>query len=521
VALAHYLAGLSWGISCVIGGLFIITGPTVVMPLLQQNKIKSKISSVLKWEAIVNDPVGALIAVFAFEYLLYVGSSTLVESSPLLAGAEFMGLVVLIAAMSVAAAQGLKLAFSRGMVPEYLKQPTILTVVIFLFAVSDVMQKEGGLIAVTAFGIALANMKFPSYHDTKRFKEYIAILLVGVIFILISSTLRFDMMLELDPGAIIFVVLAIFVTRPLSILVATIGGNLSLKERLFLGWIAPRGIVCAVTAGLVAPKLLAAGYTDAALILPITFLMIFATVLLHGFSIGILAKRLDLAQHEHGVMIVGSNAFSLALAKAFTERKVPVMIVDTNWHQLKQPRMADIPVFYGEVLSEDALYAMEMERYSYLILATPNMAYNALVGTNYLHHFGRSRIFHVDIELEKDTQQRNQFDHSLKGPVIADGYALSDLIGKALRSWRIKAVNLTEEYTYDQHLQREDEKSIPLFMINTKTGLMREVKAEIGTEKAVAAKREKDNGFTLICLVEEDEAALAKTKADKNTRILI
>ena len=505
VLAAHYIAGFSVGLACVIAGLFTITGPTVVMPLLQQNKVKPKVGSMLKWEAIVNDPVGALLAVFAYEYLVY--SSTTSTAATVFTTVNFLVVIVGIAAISVGAAYVLKLAFTRGWVPEYLKQPTILTMVIFLFAISDMIQKEGGLIAVTAFGIALANSKFASYHDTKRFKEYIAILLVGVIFILISSTLKFEMMTNLGFGAIAFVFLAIFVTRPISVFLAMIGSNMSFAEKLFIGWIAPRGIVCAVTAGLVAPKLLEAGYAEAAVILPVTFLMIFATVTLHGFSMGWLAKRFDLAQHEHGVLIIGSNAFSVELAKTFQRLKMPVLIADTNWHQLKQPRMDNIPVHYGEVLSEEAYYELDMEQYSYLVLATSNVAYNSLVGANYVHLFGRHRVFHIDIELEKDGTAKNQFDHSLKGPVIAGGYALTELIGKSMRGWRAKAVNLTGEYSMEQHAEGGEGNQIPLFLINTKNGAMRQI-----DEK----RKQKDNAeFTLISLVQQDEAAQAKAKAEK------
>ena len=505
ILMAHYVGGFSLGLSCVLAGLFTITGPTVVMPLLQQNKVKPKVGSMLKWEAIVNDPVGALLAVFAYEYLVY--SSAAGAADTVIASIEFLVIVVGIAALSVGAAYLLKIAFTRGWVPEYLKQPTILTMVIALFAISDLIQKEGGLIAVTAFGIALANSKFASYHDTKRFKEYIAILLVGVIFILISSTLKFDMITGIGSGGIAFVALAIFVTRPLSVYIATIGSNMTRRERIFIGWIAPRGIVCAVTAGLVAPKLIEAGYAGAEAILPVTFLMIFATVTLHGFSMGWLAKRFGLAQHEHGVLIVGGNAFSVELAKVFQRQKMPVLIADTNWHQLKQARMADIPVHYGEILSDEAYYELDLEQYSYLVLATSNVAYNSLIGANYAHLFGRHRIYHIDVELEKDGSAKNNFSHELKGPVIAGGYVLTDLIGKAMRGWKTKAINITEEYSIKQQGEDTEGNQIPLFLINVKTGAMRQIDTK--------AKNKDNTDLTLISLVHEDEAAQAKLKAGK------
>ena len=300
-----------------------------------------------------------------------------------------------------------------------------------------------------------------------------------------------------------FVLLAIFVTRPLSVLVATLGSNMSFKERIFIGWVAPRGIVCAVTAGLIAPKLIEAGYAGADEILPTTFLMIFATIILHGFSMGWLARHFGLAQHEHGVLIVGSNAFSVELAKVFQRQKMPVLIADTNWHQLKQPRMADIPVHYGEVLSEDAYYELDMEQYSYLVLATSNVAYNSLVGANYAHLFGRHRIFHVDVELEKEGS-KNQFSYSLKGPVIGGGHVLTELIGKAMRGWRVKAINITEEYSWEKYGE-ETENQIPLFLINTRSGVMRQIDTK--------ANMKDITDFTLICLAHEDDAAQAQAQA--------
>lgn len=496
-AAAHHIAGFSWELSWVLAALFIITGPTVVMPLLQQNKVRPKISAMLKWEAIVNDPVGALLTVFAFEYMTVMSASDSTTSSTLL----FIATIILIAGAAGGAAIIMRNAFNNGYVPEYLKQPIILTAVITLFAVSDVLQHEGGLIAVTVFGVALANCKFASVHDTKRFKEYIAILLIGIIFILISSTLRFETMGQLSFGAVGFVLMAIFVTRPISVFVTTLGSNMTWREKLFIGWIAPRGIVCAVTAGLIAGS---GQGTELELVLPITFLMIFATVVFHGFSMGWLAKKLNLASHAHGVLLVGSNPFSIALAGILKKQNIPVLITDTNWHQLKPARMADIPVYYGEILSEEVFYDLGLEQYSYLILATPNGAYNSLVSENYVHLFGRHRVFQIAIEKNQE-KVRGDVDYSQKGPLLAAGYTLNELVTKAVQGWKGKSVNITEEYTLEQYKGAADENQIPLFLIISKTGDIKPI-----TESSV---KDKELEAVLISLTKQDEATVAKAKA--------
>src|SRR5699024_10496743 len=227
----------------------------------------------------------------------------------------------------------------------------VFTVVILCFAIPDEIIKSTGLLAVTAMGITLANMGISSIADMKHFKENVSILLISAIFIMLTASLSVDTILEIfSPNIIGYVLLMMFAVRPLSIFLSTIGTNLSLNEKALIGWIAPRGIVALTVAGYFATLLSEEGYAGASLLTGLTFGLVFFTVVAHGFSIGWLAKKLNLSMEGRpGTLIVGSNIFTVELAKSLDKAKSPVIIVDNNWERLRIAREAGVPFYHGDV----------------------------------------------------------------------------------------------------------------------------------------------------------------------------
>src|SRR5690606_13819296 len=255
---AHYIAGLSWAVAFVIGGLFIVTGPTVILPLLRQAKLKPRPAAILKWEGIVVDPFGALLALFAFQFVLFaIGDVT---------GAAF-GLFFLRRLFAVpfgaGAGSGLGRMVENGQLPEFLNWPLVFGVVLPAFVLSDIVMHVTGLLAVTAMGMVMANMHIASINDMRHFKENISVLLISSIFMMLTASLSLDVLIEIFNWRIIaFVLATLFLVRPLSIWLATIGTDLSLQERTLIGWIAPRGIVALTVSGYFAGVLLNAGFED-------------------------------------------------------------------------------------------------------------------------------------------------------------------------------------------------------------------------------------------------------------------
>ncbi|TMN22061.1 cation:proton antiporter [Lentibacillus cibarius] len=465
---AHYIAGLSWAAAFVIGGLFIVTGPTVIMPLLRQSKLKPRPAKILKWEGIIVDPIGALLAVFAFEIISYL-TSVNPDGSALL---TFFAASVFAAMLGWACGKGIGWMFESGYIPEFLKSPAVFTVVIGCFTIADEVIHETGLLAVTAMGMTLANMGISSLADMRHFKENVSMLLISAIFIMLTASLKVDTLLQVfDPGIMGYVLLMMFAVRPLSIFLSTIGTDLSLNEKLFVGWIAPRGIVALTVSGYFASILSDAGYVDASLITTITFALVFTTVVAHGFSIGWLAKKLHLSlEGKPGTLIIGSNNFTVNLAKSLQKVKAPVMIVDSSWERLRKARVAGVPFFHGEMLSEQTEYQLDTNPYEYLIAGTEYNSYNALICTTFMPEFGRTNVFKV-------SPYRNNFEGDIVGKVAGrilfnKKLSLEYLNSKLEHHYVFRQTSITNQYSYKQYLNDKDEDTVLMYIMKP-SGRMR------------------------------------------------
>jgi len=459
---AHHLAGLSWGVAAVLGGILVVTGPTVILPMLRQAKLTARPASVLKWEGIVNDPIGALLAVLVFGYLSVDGRpETLLDAGWLVLAALFA------IGLGVALGRGVVRLFARGMVPEHLKAGLLLVVVLVGFAGANLLQGESGLLTVTALGITLANARFASLEEMRRFKENLTILLVSAVFVLLTASLHPSTLPVIgDEGKLAFIACVLFVIRPLVVWISTIRCGLSWQERALIGWIAPRGVVAVAVAGFFAARLQDQGYADAASLVPIVFAIVFATVVAHGFSIRYLARRLGLsASGRPGVLIVGSSDWSAALATTLQGEAVPVRIIDSDWLRLRAARSAGVPLHFGEVLSEAATYHLGLSRYHYLLAVSDNDAYNAFVCTHMAPHFGRERVFQLGVREEEESDRRG-FAVTARGrTLLGSGADLSGLLDRHRAGWTFQRTRLTEVYGWEQYLAGRPDGAETLFVI--------------------------------------------------------
>lgn len=440
----HFGAGLDWEAAAVFGGIMVVTGPTVIAPLLRQAKLQRRPANLLQWEAIVNDPVGALAAVLAFEFVL-VGREA--ESLPAALSTVFIGIV---AATVIGLLAGLAIAYSfrRGHVPEYMKVPVLFATLLVAFAVPDMLLHESGLLAVTVMGLVIANADLPSFEELRRFKEHATVLLVSGVFILLAASMDFASLGQLTWRAGLFVALVILVARPLTVLLSLIGTDLPWKERLLIALTGPRGVVLVAVAGLFGERLAETGVADGALIGPLAFVLVLATVVLHGFTLAPLARFLGLASTgKPGVLLVGGSRFTTALAAALKKEDVPVLISDPNHGRLVRPRSEGLPVYYGDVLSEAAEDNLELIHFDIVIAATENDAYNTLVTTDLAPEFGREHVW--QLARAKDGNARHALPTQLGGRPFGAGKTWRDLDDLMRAGWRVSVTPLTEEYGFD------------------------------------------------------------------------
>ncbi len=446
---AHYIGGLSWPVAIVLAAILVVTGPTVILPLLRQARLNKETAALLKWEGIVNDPVGVLMAVLAFQYFTVSG------------GGLASTLLALGAAVAVALVLGglggwlIGWLYRRGGAPEHLKAPILMVLVLAAYWASNLVQHEAGLLTVTVMGLVIGNMELVERESLQHFKENLTVVLLSVLFIVIPSQLEPGQLALIDWRMVAFVLAVLLVVRPLAIGLSTLGAPMRSQDRLLLAWIAPRGIVAVATAGIFGPALVKAGYADAAKLLPTTFLIVMATVLCHGLSLGRIARRLGLAARgDSGLLIVGASRWTCALAQMLQRLQIEVLVVDRHYEALKLARMRGIEVFYGEFLSEQAEDALEVQHLSYLLCATENDSYNALVCKAQGHRMGHHRTFQLAVGRGQG-QAAGALSLQQRGFLaFHEGATYAALEARLEEGWTIQATNLTRAYGWAEFSER-------------------------------------------------------------------
>lgn len=461
---AHYIVGLSITTSLVIGSILIVTGPTVVLPLLRQAKLDKKVSSILKWEGILVDPLGAILAVFSFEM-----SSVLTSSNTNVSVLINFGIGVIVAiAIGIAFGFATGKALEKNIFPEYLKAPIVLCLVIGSYVLGEAVAHETGLLAVTVMGVLMSNMHIHAIEDVKHFNENISVLLTSSVFIMLTASLSRELLVNIFQLKIILFVLAmLFVVRPLSIWISTIDTDISYSERALVGWIAPRGIVALTVTGYFSNLLYSNGYEDADILLALTFALVVVTVLAHGFSIEPLAKKLGIAHKgKPGLIIVGSNSFSISLAEFLKSMEIPVLIVDNNDQRINNAIESGIESHQGEILYEVANYNLDLVIYKKMLLNTSIPLYNILVSNEFITRIGRGNICMINVLGDKVRHDFKELQH-IGVPRLGDYRAIYiRLIELIEEGYEFSATQISEELTEQDYYINSDYRRINLFSLN-------------------------------------------------------
>ncbi|GJE44706.1 cation:proton antiporter [Methylobacterium soli] len=435
---AHLIGGMLWGPAAVFGAILVVTGPTVILPLLRHARLERRSASFLKWEAIVNDPVGAILTAIVIEILVGLphrsGEEALTELALHLAEGA-----VAAAVLGVGSAFLVAWAFRRDLVPETLKTPLLLALALVAYVLPNLLMHEAGLIGATVFGIALANLHVPGIAELRRFKEALVVLLVSCLFVVLTADLDLAVLSKLTLPVLALTAATLFVVRPAAIWLATWRSDLTWRERLFVGWIGPRGIVAAAVAGLAGPRLSEAGFAGGDLIQPTVFAVIVATVLAHGFSLRPLARRfgLSVAADAERLAIVGASPWSNELALTMHRAGVPVLLVDTYPGALRAAEAAGVPTLQAELLSREAEEGLADQPPDYLLAATRDELYNALVCTRLAPELGRERVYQLAPSEDHLLHAETGVSRDSRGKVLGNGgFDFEILTERHAAGWR-------------------------------------------------------------------------------------
>jgi len=491
---AYFILGLEFSYSVLLGAILVVTGPTVILPLLRQVRPKSNINSILKWEGIVNDPIGALIAILVFEALISTGfgAATLQTITGLLK------IILISSSIGLLGSYLIVVLLKHRIIPDFLQNPFSLTMVIAIFTLSNIVQAESGLLAVTVMGIYLANQKQVNVKHIVEFKENLRLLLLSFLFIILAARLTISDIEMLSVSSFVFVAALIFLVRPAAVFLSTIKSKLNWKERVFLSFMAPRGVVAAAVSSIFALELSRLGYKSAEILVPITFLVIILTITVYSLSAMPLAKWFGIAEpNPQGCLIIGGHPFARAIGKMLKEKGFRCVLVDTNRVNLSLARMEGLPVYYGSVISDYIMNEIELAGIGRLLALTPNPEVNSLAALHFSKIFGRTEVYQLSTGMDENTEN-DELSHELKGHTLFNKNINFEFITKIFnRELIVKSTNITEKFTYEIFLRKYDkEKVVPLFLITENTEL------NVLTSDS---KPKPGDGDTLISLVPKEK----------------
>ena len=459
-AAAHFLLGLNANLAILLGAILVVTGPTVIGPLLRHVRPGGQVAAILKWEGIIIDPIGAMAAIIVFEALNAHQAAAL----PIL---QTIISIIGIGALFGAVGAGLiLLLFRRHWVPDFLHNSFVLVLVLVVFAAANALRQESGLFATTIMGLILANQRRVNIHHVMEFEASLSILLISALFIILGARLTLDQL-----GAVpwlrilLFLAVLIFIARPAAIFLCTLFSPLSWPERTFLAGLAPRGIVAASVASVFALRLHEEHFPQTQLLVPITFATIIGSVTFYGLIASPLARKLRLTRPgTQGLLIAGAGAFARALAESLQSENLPVLLVDTSWENTAAARLHGIPVLHGSVLSRFVADETQLSPISTFLALTPNDEVNALAAMHYQRVFSRSDVYQL-APAPRTSARQEKVSHELRGRLLfSPDTTFPALEARLAAGQTFKKTLLTPEFTYERFQQSATPDTLPLFV---------------------------------------------------------
>jgi NhaP-type Na+/H+ or K+/H+ antiporter len=458
---AHYIFGLSWQISFLFSALIIVTGPTVITPILRNIPLKKDVSAILKWEGILIDPIGALVAVLVFEFIS-VGEGSAFTKTALI---EFGKILLFGFTFGFTFAHGLAFAIKKNFIPHYLMNVVSLSVVLLVFVESDLFAHESGLLAVVVMGMVLGNMNLPNLKELLYFKESLSVLLISILFILLAANINIsDMELIFNWKTVALFVIIVFLIRPLGVFLSSWGSDLKTNEKLFVGWVGPRGIVAAGIASLFGSKLLAKGEPGAEYITPLVFMVVLGTVLLNATTARIFARIVGVfLKKSEGILIIGASKVSRLIGNYLKKNNRHVVLVDNNQNNIEKAKKSGLEAIVANIYSDSLADNIELNDVGYLMALTGNTDINKFAISSFKKEFGENGSFRlVNSDEMKDPENNPEeglFSHT------DDFITLTET---ARKYPSIQEIDITDKEHYESLIEitKADKDIIPIFLKN-------------------------------------------------------
>lgn len=357
------------------------------------------------------------------------------------------------------------LVVRRVYAPDPLHTPIALMIVVGAFAGSNAIQSEAGLVTVTVMGIALANQRTVAIVNIAEFKEVLTNLLIGILFVVLAARVRPEQLTELGWQSVVFIGLLILVVRPAAVAVSTLRSPLTWRERLFLAWMAPRGIVAAAVSSVFALRMAERGFDEAEALSTLTLAVIIGSVLVYGLTGRPVAKLLGLARPSaNGFLIAGANPLAREIAGALRKQGVEVLLVDVNHGNIAAARLAGLPVMYGSVFSSKVNERVELSGIGRLLALTPNDEVNTLAAVHFARWFGRSNVYQL-APSRREHQDKRRATEEIRGlTLFGAGMTYSELSARLAAGATVRVTPLSKEFTMDRLRAQVGGELIPMFV---------------------------------------------------------
>lgn len=460
---ARFIFDLSWQMAFLFSALIIVTGPTVITPILRNIPLKKDVSAVLKWEGILIDPIGALVAVLVFEFISVGGGQEYTTTALI----EFGKILLFGFTFGFTFAHGLAYTIKKGLIPHYLLNVVSLSVVLLVFVESDIFAHESGLLAVVVMGMVMGNMDLPNIKELLYFKESLSVLLISILFILLAANINItDMQLIYTWKTAALFLVVVFLIRPAGVFLSTRGSGLKVNEKLFISWVGPRGIVAAGIASLFGSKLISKGAVGAEYITPLVFMIVLGTVLLNATTARLFARIVGVyLKKSEGILIIGASKPARLIGSYLKKNRRHVVLIDNNNKNVEHATRLGVEALTANIFSDTLTNNIELNDMGYLFAMTGNDDINSYAIEKFKDVFGENGSFRLVNDRGGNGMETKPQDELFTKDI--NFARLNDITSKHPAIFEIDVANKAQ-YASLTEIIRDDPDVVPVFLKDEK-----------------------------------------------------